>query len=107
MASSGAGSAGNQDQRRAQPNWDWMHAQVSLDTQEVADERISFLLQESYAATRALLARNRPLLDTLTQRLLAQDTAPANGNGAASNGPAVWRSDGTAGTLFGAEVSAR
>ena len=42
-------------------------SQVSLETQEVADERIAFLLNESYGATRALLARNRPLLDALTQ----------------------------------------
>ena len=40
------------------------------------------------------------------QRLLAHgDSVPANGNGAAaSNGADVWRSDGSAGTLFGAEA---
>lgn len=40
------------------------------------------------------------------QRLLAHgDSVPANGNGAASsNGADSWRSDGSAGTLFGAEA---
>ena len=80
--------------------------QVSLGTQEVADERMAHLLQESYSAMRGLLARNRPLLDALTQRLLAQDAVPSNGNGAMSNGAeaTTWRSDGSAGTLSGSEV---
>ena len=79
---------------------------MSLATQEVADERMAHLLQESYASTRALLARNRALLDSLTQRLLAHPAPPSNGNGAVPSGPeaAVWRSDGAAGTLSGEEV---
>ena len=84
--------------------------QVSLATQEKADERMSQLLQESYSATRALLARNKPLLDRLTQRLLSSssssETASGNGVPAASNGAAVWRSDGSVGTVHGAEVRA-
>ena len=71
---------------------------------------MAHLLQESYASTRSLLARNLPLLDALTQRLLAHNATPVNGNGSPVNGngstagAGVWRSDGVAGTLFGSEV---
>ena len=81
---------------------------MSLATQEKADERMGQLLQDSYAATRSLLARNRPLLDRLTQRLLSSSPSgdPLEGNGVAprSNGSGVWRSDGSVGTVYGSEV---
>ena len=86
---------------------------MSLATQEKADERMSHLLQDSYAATRSLLARNKALLDRLTQALLSSSPDSPGGNGVPSgsngapsggSGAAVWRSDGSVGTVYGSEV---
>ena len=86
---------------------------MSLATQEKADERMSHLLQDSYSATRSLLARNKALLDRLTQALLGNSPdspggngVPSGGNGAppGGKGAPVWRSDGSVGTVYGSEV---
>jgi cell division protease FtsH len=56
-----------------QPN-PFLHREYSEATQQYIDEEIARMVEQRYAGVKALLSEKRPLLDTVTARLLEKET---------------------------------